>query len=403
MMRTLFATRALAPLLLLGGAGAYLASPSPRGRLDGPAFAAGPALVHPACAGVSVEASAPTRWRACGRGCSELEGGPQRLFDVVGGGGLYGITRRGERSVELEIARAGGEDPRAVYFARSAPGSEGCAMTLRSLSAGEIVLDTSALVPPTYGEGQPPTRRLALISTDGEGRALWRDRAERPLEIVSAGARLALTTDRRSVSIDDGAPREIWRAPGRLAYGLRAAGSGFVFTAFGRGEGELMAWGEAQGLRMLVRPDEGAAAGLSYTDGRDLVWLEGRGGLDPGGASATAQLLTAPLGDDGLGAPPRRLRDVESGDLLHLPAVVGGRHFVSLEGEALVVTRLADGASVRLPPRPGRSWGAPIGVDAEALIAVEYARRERGEPALGRPGTLVRRTIASLPAAWEAP
>ncbi|SET75704.1 hypothetical protein SAMN05443572_10388 [Myxococcus fulvus] len=372
--------------------------------------------VSPGCEGLEVDPR-PQRhpassWRPCGDGCQELSPAPgsgHRYFALFGaardGTRLLGYSRMRDASLELRVENL--SRGQVLFLARVLEGAKGCDLRLRELRTEGALFEGNAV------DGRTHPRSLFGVSFEDAGASpqVWpRPEGASPLDAVLGPGWMASTTTRRRVWSarweDDRAPVEAWSAPDRsVAAHLTVGGDALLFSALDEGRASLWSWREGEPARPLVVPSAGGGAACPRTDGEHLVWFEGHGYDAERHAFTRMDLMTSPLAHHAEDLRPRRLRASRQDFLTEVSAVVGGGHALHLEtrrGESrgtLVLTRLSDGATWHLPPRPGFHWGSPLYVDAEELAVVEDAPEQAftaGELGPGESWTVVRRTLSSL-------
>lgn len=151
------------------------------------------------------------------------------------------------------------------------------------------------------------------------------------------------------------------------------------FIVASDGNSGIMSWDPVAGTRPMLRwyGDFSRGSGNFATDGQDMVWTQGEG-KPPGGSYgdyASTSIMTAPFATDPelLKSTARRLRSDPNGRLVGFSETfvvgcglaahrVGGDH-------SLLIVRLSDGFSWRLPDQPDFRWGQAFGITCDELFA----------------------------------
>ncbi|HEX4512464.1 MAG TPA: hypothetical protein VH054_02975 [Polyangiaceae bacterium] len=130
-------------------------------------------------------------------------------------------------------------------------------------------------------------------------------------------------------------------------------------------------------------PDGGAIDFINYgfdathvagdlgTDGTDMVWLEGHGGMTDAGPYTTMDYWTSPYAADASKLQPRRLRSEATTSILGTPIAVGCGYGAYANGYGLRIIRLSDGWSWFLANVSAWDWNQALAVScSEVFVSI---------------------------------
>ena len=153
-------------------------------------------------------------------------------------------------------------------------------------------------------------------------------------------------------------------------------GDALFWTTGGGARAGINVWTPGEGARPFIRWVGDATQGAADlgTDGVDLVWAYGQGGLVPGTSYyATRSVMTAPFTTDGPAgmATARRLRSLPGHCIGCRPFVVGCGYAAHSGGaNDVIVVRLSDGWSWTVPSEyPDALLEVPLGVTCDEVFA----------------------------------
>ena len=154
-----------------------------------------------------------------------------------------------------------------------------------------------------------------------------------------------------------------------------------LWTADSTAISQIWTWAEQDGSHELISFGNDLTRGVAnaFTDGTDLVWLQGEDRTGPDGFYPTRSIMTAKLSTDPSSIQPVRLRSWPDPSIWggYTPDAVGCSYAAlafnpAVLNEKLMIIRLADGVSWILDSPPDRhwTWGKPIAVTCDEVFAM---------------------------------
>ena len=154
-----------------------------------------------------------------------------------------------------------------------------------------------------------------------------------------------------------------------------------LWTADSTAISQIWTWTEQDGSRELISFGNDLTRGVAnaFTDGTDLVWLQGEERSDPDGFYPKRSIMTAKFSTDPSAIQPVRLRSWPAPGIWggYAPdAVACGYAALAFNPavleEKLMIVRLADGVSWILDSPPDRhwTWGKPVAVTCDEVFAM---------------------------------
>lgn len=330
-----------------------------------------PAVADPwlASCPLALEPAAPLSWQPCGDdpGCRRL-----RRDRPLAETPIAGRTDGGDLVLAVALGRAGDGHPRqfraaaldgpGLIAASQPPASQRrCGYYLEDIAAGELRLGSragasSALV--SLARGARPI--LRFLATDGQ-RSTWDGRLRRTapgrdLELYDAGARRWL------------APRHVWRGAERGLVGATPAVDlgDRVAVEVSRGPARrLFVWEPGAAAVPLGSGEPHDAAGNLGSDGSALVWSEGRHRVGVHQYRDT-WIAAAPAAAPG---EARRIGRSHSTAVGGAPFAVGCGRALHRTGATFELVELDTGRVSSVAPPAAMSWGEPVALTCDELVA----------------------------------
>ncbi len=362
---------------------------------------------------------APT-WTSCGEGCTQFEvpnpdtwTGIKHAFAASHDGARYiafdnysGATDQ----VESKIVRL--PDNTVVFDGILFGQKNGCTFVVDAMSPEEVLLEgfyqsgSNGLAIHRSRFTMKPGESMPHLVFDGD------DMTVDELRTVSTNLWAVAIAGGRAMQWHDLSfateANPGWSTPdGRVITGMQAMGSTIFFNTvtIGRFYGTSL-WNPTDGAKPLVEYpsiDQGGACCV-HTDGTDMIWFEGSGWKKELGDPFTeVWAMTSPFVTAPAALRPRKLHRAYQNYLTGGAGVVGGGFALTVEGRRgtdpiifrLVLSRLADGAFLEVPPPPaGYVWGIPLYVDTEEFAV--WVLSAAGPDHFTRPMSIRRQSIAAL-------
>jgi hypothetical protein len=362
--------------------------------------------------------NAPPAWTSCGSGCLVYRTPGADAYtgmrDVLGASRdgvkyiAFANAQGPQKPVDIQIVRL--PDNVVTFNATLPDGFRDCSLYVQALDGAQALIDIFYMAGPTADQVH---RYLTYVLPAGQAvPRIVHDRQDKSINgawCISNrlwAASFAYDTIffwqglGYSTTLNPG-----WTSPdGRVLFGMTAVESFVFFSTLMPGRlYDVDVWDPIGGARRLAgsdAADQGGACCVA-TDGNQMAWFQGSSWQpDAGNVFGEVWLTTSPFATDAPALKPRQLRKAQKDSLDGGSLIIGGGYALSVESRrgsatgSAILTRLADGAFVTVPPLgDGSVWGQPVYVDAEEIAMFAYPPSATAGPS-GR--SIVRLSVQNL-------